>query len=152
MGGACSYVCQYQLSDLILCKREHRLEENRDSTIRGNGPPNSLRPVLLTLPLKEENNLSHNQQTSWCGTNSLLPNPYTLHCFTLPASTHWVTMTTVGSLCSQMSLRKSASDSGVGPEGNSTISYQPFPHSTCQPCPRTPMDSPCAAMYCCFLT
>ena len=69
MDAACSYVRQHQFSDLILCKREHRLEENRDSTIRGDGLPNPLWPVLLTLPLKEENNLPHNQQTSWCGTS-----------------------------------------------------------------------------------
>ena len=57
VGGACSYVRQHQFPDLILCEWEHRFEENRDSTIWGDGLPNPLWPVLLTLPLKEESNL-----------------------------------------------------------------------------------------------
>ena len=63
-GGVYSYICQHQFSDLILCKWEHRLEENRDTTIWGDSLPYPLRPVLLTLPLKEERNLT--QKTSQC--------------------------------------------------------------------------------------
>ena len=74
-GGVYSYIRQHQFSDLILCKWEHRLEENRDTTIWGDSLPYPLRPVLLTLPLKEERNLTQKPAS----VSSLLQNPCTLN-------------------------------------------------------------------------